>query len=83
MPLEDLCAAFMRPGSTVVCPVRALLCLLATPLRAAPPRRGLLDSHGVRNLAFPAALGEWAAQGDERRTETRRGRSECTPHTAG
>jgi hypothetical protein len=66
MPLEDLCAALMRPGSTLVCPVRALRRWLATPLRPAPPRRGLLDSHAVRHL--PAALREWAAQGDEQRT---------------
>jgi hypothetical protein len=30
MALEDLCAALMRPRLTLVCPVRALLCLRTT-----------------------------------------------------
>ena len=82
MPLEDLCAAIMRPGYTLVCPAQALLWLLATPLRAAPPQRGLPESHAVRDLAFPPLGVHGPRKATSSGGETQRGRCQSTPRRA-
>jgi hypothetical protein len=49
MLLVDVCAAVMLLRRTLAGSLRASLC----PRAAAVPRRGFLDGHAVRNLAFP------------------------------
>jgi hypothetical protein len=72
----------MRPGYMLMRPVRALLCSPATVLRAALPRRGVLDGHAVPDLAFPPLFGIGPREAMSSGRETRRGRCQCTPPTA-
>ena len=76
MPLEDVCAAVMLLGRTLVrSPLRASLCSRATALS----RRGVLDGHAVRDLSFPPLSVSGPRKARNSGRETRRGRSQCTP----
>ena len=75
MPLEDVCAAVMLLGRTLVRSLRASLCSRATALS----RRGVLDGHAVRDLSFPPLSVNGPRKARSSGRETRRGRFQCTP----